>query len=59
MNLEERIHRRLDILYWAKRTHEIVKYPPEGYDDNGVNFRDEWTDFSDIGKAVGGVVLTR
>lgn len=59
MNLEERIHRRLDSLYWAKRTHEIVKYPPEGYDDNGVYCREEWTDFSDIGKAFGGVVLTR
>ena len=41
MNLEDRIHRRLDSLYWAKRTHEIVKYPPEGYDDNGVYCRDE------------------
>lgn len=59
MNLKERIHRRLDSLYWARRTHEIVKYPPEGYDDNGVYCRDEWTDFSDIGKAFGGVVLTR
>ena len=59
MNLEDRILRRLDSLYWAERTHEIVKYPPEGYDDNGVYCRDEWTDFSDIGKAFGGVVLTR
>ena len=42
MNLEERIHRRLDSLYWARRTHEIVKYPPEGYDDNGVYCREEY-----------------
>lgn len=59
MTLEERIQRRLDSLYWARRTNEIVKYPPEGYDENGVYCRDEWTDFSDIGKSFNGVLLTK
>ena len=59
MNLEERIHRRLNSLYWAVRTNEIVKYPPEGYDENGIYRRDEWTDFRDIGKSFDGVVLTK
>ena len=58
MILEERILRRLDSLDGARRTHEIVKYMPEGYDDNGVYCRDEWTDFSDIGKTFDGVIFT-
>lgn len=29
--------------------HEIVKYPPQNY-INGIYEKDEWTDYSDIGK---------
>ena len=31
------------------KMHEIVKYPPQNY-INGIYEKDEWTDYSDIGK---------
>lgn len=54
MTLEEKILKRLDSLYWARKTHEIVKYVPDGYDESGVYRRDEWTDYSDVGKTFDG-----
>lgn len=54
MTLEEKILKRLDSLYWARRTNEIVKYVPDGYDEYGVYRRDEWTDYSDVGKTFDG-----
>ena len=54
MTLEEKILKRLDSLYWARRTNEIVKYVPDGYDESGVYRRDEWTDYSDVGKTFDG-----
>lgn len=39
--------------------HEIVKYNPVFYNDNGVYCKDEWTSVSDIGKSFNGKVLTK
>lgn len=58
MTLEEKILKRLDSLYWARRTNEIVKYVPDGYDESGVYRRDEWTDYSDVGKTFDGKKLS-
>lgn len=57
MTLEEKILKRLDSLYQGRKTHEIVKYTPEGYDESGVYRRDEWADYSDVGKTFGGKTL--
>ena len=38
--------------------HRITKYDPALRDPHGAYTRDEWTAFSDIGRAFGGVVLT-
>ena len=38
--------------------HEIVKYCPENYDENGAYKANEWTSFSDIGKSYDGKVFT-
>ena len=58
MTLEDKIDRRLNNPYWIKRTHEIVKYSPDGYDKNGVYHLDEWSSVYDIGKSFSGIVLT-
>lgn len=49
-NLESRVLKRLNDLKYARETHEIVKYAPEYYDSKGIYTRDEWSDFSDIGR---------
>lgn len=49
-NLESRVLKRLNALKYARETHEIVKYAPEYYDSKGTYTRDEWSDFSDIGR---------
>lgn len=38
--------------------HEIVKYSPKNYDNNGAYKIDEWTSRSDIGKCYNGKVFT-
>lgn len=58
MELEDKILKRLNSLYWARKSNEIVKYPPEWYNEQGVYCRDEWTCFSDIGKAFNGKLFT-
>lgn len=58
MALEDKIFKRLNSLYWGRRSNEIVKYPPEGYNEQGVYTRDEWMSFSDIGKTFNGNMLT-
>lgn len=39
--------------------HEIVKYNPAFYNEDGVYCKDEWTSVSDIGKCFNGNVLTK
>lgn len=38
--------------------HEIVKYSPKNYDDNGVYIKDEWSSRSDIGAVYDGKPFT-
>lgn len=38
--------------------HEIVKYSPENYDEDGVYTKDEWTSRSDIGTVYEGKPFT-
>ena len=53
MKQKDLILKRFDNLNFLKASHEIVKYSPEYYDENGVYQRNEWTAFSDIGKEIG------
>lgn len=39
--------------------HEIVKFSPAFYNEDGVYCKDEWTSVSDIGKCFNGDVLTK
>ncbi|MBQ3207619.1 MAG: hypothetical protein IJN30_00090 [Bacteroidales bacterium] len=59
MKQKELILKRFDNLNFLKASHEIVKYSPEYYDENGVYQRNEWTAFSDIGKEYEGKVVTK
>lgn len=38
--------------------HEIVKYPPSGYNKDGIYTSDDWTSISDVGKSFNGKILT-
>ncbi len=38
--------------------HEIVKYSPENYDENGVYTKDEWISKSDVGTSYDGKPFT-
>ena len=38
--------------------HEIVKYPPSGYNKDGIYTYDDWTSISDIGKSFNGKILS-
>ena len=58
MNLKDLILRRTDSLRFLRATHEIVKYEPRYYDENGAYQKDEWTCFSDVGKEYEGKVVT-
>ncbi len=58
MKLRDLILCRSDSLRFLKASHEIVKYEPQYYDENGVYQKDEWTSFSDVGKEYGGKVVT-
>lgn len=58
MDLKKRFKNMWQSLYWARQYHEIVKYPPENYDKNGIYTRDEWTDYSCIGLEINGSILT-
>lgn len=59
MELKKRFENMWQSLYWAGQYHEIVKYPPENYDKNGIYTCDEWTDYSCIGHKFNGIVLTK
>ena len=37
--------------------HEIVKYPPSGYNKDGIYTSYDWTSISDIGKSFNGKIL--
>lgn len=41
--LRDLILRRLNNLRFLKASHEIVKYGPQYYDENGAYQKDEWT----------------
>ena len=59
MKLRDLILYRLnDSLSYLKSYHEIVKYEPRFYDENGVYQKDEWTSFFDVGKEYEGKVVT-
>lgn len=58
MKLRDLILRRSDSLRFLKASHEIVKYEPQYYDENGAYQKDEWTCFSDVGKEYEGKVVT-
>ena len=58
MKQKEIISRRLNNLEFLKESHEIVKYAPQYYDENGVYQKDEWTCFSDVGKEFEGKIIT-
>ena len=55
--LRDLILRRLNNLRFLKASHEIVKYGPQYYDENGAYQKDEWTCFSDVGKECEGKVV--
>ena len=38
--------------------HEIVKYPPSGYNKDGIYTSDDWTSISDIGKSFNGKIFS-
>lgn len=38
--------------------HEIVKYPPSGYNKDGIYMYDDWTSISDIGKSFNGKIFS-
>ena len=59
MKLEEKIIKRLNSFYWWRLTNEIVKYSPDGYNSDGTYCKDEWTDYSDIGKIFNGKIFTK
>ena len=58
MKQRELITRRFDSFRFKKASHEIVKYEPQYYDENGAYQKDEWTCFFDIGKEYEGKVVT-
>ena len=58
MKLEERILKRLNDLYWARKTDEVVKYLPDGYNEQVIYCIDEWSSICDIGRSFSGVILT-
>ncbi|MBK7468927.1 MAG: hypothetical protein IPJ43_20270 [Saprospiraceae bacterium] len=43
---------------WLFSSFEVMKYNPIYRDSSGKYIKDEWTDYSDIGKILNGVVLT-
>lgn len=59
MKLEERICKRLEDSHWLNKTNVIVKYSPDGYNEQGVYCRDEWSSIYDIGRSFSGVILTK
>ena len=58
MKQKELILRRFNSFRFKKASHEIVKYKPEFYDDNGVYQKDEWTSYYDVGKEYDGKVVS-
>ncbi|MBI5530527.1 MAG: hypothetical protein HY918_03430 [Candidatus Doudnabacteria bacterium] len=39
-------------------TYRITKYNPKNRNKNGIYLKDDWTDFSDIGKKINGKIFT-
>ena len=58
MRIRDLILRRFDSLAFQRASHEIVKYKPEYYDENGVYQKEEWTNYSDIGEMYEGRIVT-
>ena len=51
MRIKNLIEKPLDEWPWYRSAHEIVKYHPEAYDENGAYKRqDEWISIYEIGK---------
>ena len=46
------ITNRFNSLRFCRLCHEIVKYHPEFYDDNGRYLKEEWTSFDDVGRVM-------
>ena len=58
MKQRDLILRRFNSFRFKQAAHEIVKYEPQYYDENGVYQKDEWTYYGDIGKEYEGRVVT-
>ena len=58
MTFEEKARKRINSSYWLRKTHLIVKYSPDGYDEDGIYRRHEWTEYSDVGKTYAGKKLS-
>ena len=50
--------RRSNCLLDNYLVHDVVKYEPQFYDENGLYTKKEWTSVTDIGKRIGGVTLS-
>lgn len=50
--------RRSNCLLDNYLVHDVVKYKPQFYDENGLYTKKEWTSVTDIGKRIGGVTLS-
>lgn len=54
----------MDIYYFSELNrysrlfNDVVKYNPQGYDENGTYILNEWTDFSDVNKRINHKKLT-
>lgn len=57
--LKQTITNREDSLEWHKSSYEIVKYLPEYYNENGCYQKEEWTSMWDIGRYIGGELVTK
>ena len=51
-------HLHSNTLREAGKWHEIVKYKPENYNEDGVYTVDEWTHISDVGRVFNGHIFT-
>ena len=58
MTFKEKTRKRINSSYWLRKTHLIVKYSPDGYDEDGIYRRHEWTEYSDVGKTYAGKKLS-
>ncbi len=56
--LKDLILKRDNSIRFRRRSHEIVKYRPEYYDEDGHYQKDEWTSFEDVGSEYDGKIVT-